>query len=88
MTPAHKNGRFRAALRELARSMIVSELEACQGNRSIAARNLGMSRRSFYYQLEELGIDIPATHGNGYTAEKRTMDVTLAIPWADLTRNV
>lgn len=68
--------RLTSALRDLARRMITVELEAVRGNRSEAARRLGISRRTLQYKIEELEIDVPATHGQGYTAEKRALTLT------------
>lgn len=39
------------------RSEVLQALEAAGGNRSLAARNLGISRATFYRRLRQLGID-------------------------------
>ncbi len=38
------------------RSLIVRALQECQGNRSLAARRLGIGRRTLYRKLDEYGI--------------------------------
>ncbi|MCF7944530.1 MAG: sigma-54 dependent transcriptional regulator [Spirochaetia bacterium] len=38
------------------RAQLVSALEECRGNKSKAAKYLGISRRSLYYKLEKFGI--------------------------------
>ncbi len=53
------------ALRALTRTLIIEHLAATQGNRSVTARRLGVSRRTLLYKITELGIDIPPTHGRG-----------------------
>lgn len=77
-TPRSYKGKLATALCDTARSMIVAELEALRGNRSEAARRLGISRRALIYKMQELGIDIPASHGNGYTAGKRAAVAEMA----------
>jgi DNA-binding NtrC family response regulator len=72
-TPRTPKGRLATALCDTTRAMITAELEALRGNRSEAARRLGISRRALIYKMQELGIDIPASHGNGYTAAKRAV---------------
>ncbi len=43
-------------LRETEHSLILRALEACRGNRSEAARKLGISRRTLHRRLHDLGI--------------------------------
>ncbi|MFH1464218.1 MAG: sigma-54 dependent transcriptional regulator [Pseudomonadota bacterium] len=43
-------------VRDMERQLILDALAACGGNRSEAARRLGMSRRALYYKLERYGI--------------------------------
>jgi transcriptional regulator of acetoin/glycerol metabolism len=49
----------RNALREDETKQILRVLEETRGNRSIAARRLGMSRSTFYRRLAELGLAAP-----------------------------
>ena len=39
--------------------MIVDALEACGGNRTRAARELGISRPNLQKTMKRLGIDVP-----------------------------
>jgi DNA-binding NtrC family response regulator len=52
-----------APLVDVQRDHIVRTLQAARGNKAVAARLLGVSRRAFYRQLERLGLHqrIPAT---------------------------
>ncbi|HWI63660.1 MAG TPA: sigma 54-interacting transcriptional regulator [Symbiobacteriaceae bacterium] len=43
--------------REARRKAILAALEACGGNRSLAADKLGISRSALYYQMRRLGIE-------------------------------
>ena len=45
-----------APLAEIAREHIVRTLEQVSGNKAVAARLLGVSRRAFYRQLERHGL--------------------------------
>jgi transcriptional regulator of acetoin/glycerol metabolism len=42
---------------EAERARICTALRAARGNRAAAARNLGMSRATFYRRLTQLAID-------------------------------
>lgn len=44
--------------REISREEILQALEACHYNRSRAADRLGISRKTFYRKLDELGIEL------------------------------
>lgn len=77
-TPRTGTGKLATALCETAKRMITAELEALRGNRSAAARRLGISRRALIYKMEKLGINIPATHGQGYNATKRVVVAEMA----------
>jgi DNA-binding NtrC family response regulator len=52
---------------------IATALRACRGNRSAAARALGIGRRTLYAKMEKLNLTpiwaIPA-RGNGHDAER------------------
>lgn len=46
------------AWRDLAESWRINQaLQACAGNRSAAARQLGIGRRTLYAKMEKLGIE-------------------------------
>ncbi len=47
---------MRDAVAELERRMIVSALERAKGNRSEAARQLGIGRPQLYAKMEEYGV--------------------------------
>ena len=48
------------AFRDLAEAWRIAEaLRACRGNRSAAARELGIGRRTLYAKMEKLGIETP-----------------------------
>jgi DNA-binding NtrC family response regulator len=49
-------GRVPAPLQEIEREHIVRTLEQVRGNKAVAARLLGISRRAFYRQLERHGL--------------------------------
>jgi two-component system response regulator HydG len=53
--PAPRTG-FPAPLMEIEREHIVKTLEQVRGNKAVAARLLGISRRAFYRQLERHGL--------------------------------
>jgi two-component system, NtrC family, response regulator AtoC len=46
-----------AAVREAEKMAVITALERAGGNRSVAARVLGVSRSTLYYKLKELSID-------------------------------
>jgi len=48
------------ALERIKTAMIVDALEACGGNRTRAARQLGISRPNLQKTMKRLGIDVPA----------------------------
>ncbi len=56
-----------APLVDVAREHIVRTLEMVEGNKAVAARLLGVSRRALYRQLERHGLHrrIPARRGAG-----------------------
>jgi len=45
------------ALRRAERRALEKALDRAQGNRTVAARLLGISRRALYYKLEEHGLE-------------------------------
>ncbi len=45
-----------AALEKAERRALEKALKSAQGNRNVAARLLGISRRSLYYKLQEHGL--------------------------------
>jgi len=45
------------ALRKAERRALEKALDRAAGNRTVAARLLGISRRALYYKLEEHGLD-------------------------------
>jgi DNA-binding NtrC family response regulator len=47
-------------LRDLERQAIVRTLEACHGNRTLAARKLGIDRSTLRRKIAELGINAPS----------------------------
>ncbi|RTL49002.1 MAG: Fis family transcriptional regulator [Bradyrhizobiaceae bacterium] len=54
-----------ATVADVERELILQTLASCEGNRTHAARILGMSLRTLRYKLKhysEHGIDIPAHH--------------------------
>jgi two-component system response regulator AtoC len=54
--PTSTRGSLDAARRESEREAVRSALAKAGGNRTVAARILGLSRRGLYYKLEELGL--------------------------------
>ena len=58
-TTASREARYSLRVwRELAEAWrITRALENCQGNRSAAARELGIGRRTLYAKMEKLGIE-------------------------------
>ena len=55
-TLSHAYGDTTAPLVEVEREHIVRTLEQVHGNKAVAARLLGISRRAFYRQLERHGL--------------------------------
>jgi PAS domain S-box-containing protein len=55
--PEQPDVRLNHTAREARRKAIMGALEACGGNRSLAAERLGISRSALYYQLKQLGIE-------------------------------
>jgi PAS domain S-box-containing protein len=55
--PAPQGSDLINTTRDVRRKAILAELEACGGNRSLAAKRLGISRSALYYQLKHLGIE-------------------------------
>jgi len=53
---SHSYGDATAPLVEVEREHIVKTLEQVRGNKAVAARLLGVSRRAFYRQLERHGL--------------------------------
>ena len=47
-------------LKEVERQQIIRALLEAQGNRSLAARNLGIERKTLYKKAQRLGIDLDA----------------------------
>jgi two-component system response regulator AtoC len=54
--PPSMPGSLDAARKESEREAVRSALAKAGGNRTVAARILGLSRRGLYYKLEELGL--------------------------------
>jgi len=52
---------LKEALEHAERNHILRELAAANGNRTVAAKRLGISIRSLYYKLEKLGLEEPNT---------------------------
>jgi transcriptional regulator with GAF, ATPase, and Fis domain len=48
---------LRGTLADLERHIIVSALERCAGNQSMAARQLGTTKRMLAYRVRKYGID-------------------------------
>jgi len=65
--PAARDTETPAPLVEVEREHIVRTLKQVRGNKAVAARLLGVSRRAFYRQLERHGLHqrIPLTAGRG-----------------------
>jgi Nif-specific regulatory protein len=51
------DGRLTTAVAALEHEMVVAELKACGGNRSAAARNLGLTERQIGLRIKRFGID-------------------------------
>ncbi len=62
-----------APLAEIEREHIVRTLQQVKGNKAVAARLLGISRRAFYRQLERHGLHHPVPAGRELGAEKATL---------------
>ncbi len=52
---------LKKSVKKLERDKIISALKHCGGNKTEAAKLLGISRRSLYYKMKELGIESDAT---------------------------
>ena len=59
-----------APLAEIEREHIVRTLQQVKGNKAVAARLLGISRRAFYRQLERHGLHHPVPASRDLTADK------------------
>jgi two-component system response regulator FlrC len=60
--PAHTSSPNAARLKELERSTILRTLATCQGNRTKASKELGISVRTLRYKLAAMrdsGVDVP-----------------------------
>ena len=57
-TPARESASFRAdlTLEETEKAKILAVLESCQGNKSRAAEQLGISRRTLHRKINEWGL--------------------------------
>ncbi|MBN8613552.1 MAG: sigma-54-dependent Fis family transcriptional regulator, partial [Deltaproteobacteria bacterium] len=53
------SGPLRGAVSDTERAAILAALEATAGNRTHAARRLGIARRTLLYKLDRLGIVFP-----------------------------
>jgi two-component system response regulator HydG len=62
-----------APLAEIEREHIVRTLQQVKGNKAVAARLLGISRRAFYRQLERHGLHHPVPVGREVAEEKATL---------------
>jgi two-component system response regulator HydG len=62
-----------APLAEIEREHIVRTLHQVKGNKAVAARLLGISRRAFYRQLERHGLHHSVPVGREVVAEKATL---------------
>lgn len=49
---------LRSTLADMERHIIVSALERCAGNQSMAARQLGTTKRMLAYRVRKYGIDV------------------------------
>lgn len=56
--PVDENKRFnlKTAVAVLERDYMIEAIKECQGNKSLAIRKLGISRRAFYEKLEKYGL--------------------------------
>jgi two-component system response regulator HydG len=68
--PAGIPGGHPAPLAEIERDHIVRTLQQVKGNKAVAARLLGISRRAFYRQLERHGLHHPVPVGRDAIAAK------------------
>ena len=50
------SGTLQVAVRDAGRDAVRQALERAEGNRTLAARLLGISRRALYYKLDEYGL--------------------------------
>jgi transcriptional regulator with GAF, ATPase, and Fis domain len=48
---------FKSTIADVERHIIVSALERCAGNQSMAARQLGTTKRMLAYRVRKYGID-------------------------------
>jgi two-component system, NtrC family, response regulator HydG len=71
--PGGIHGGSPAPLAEIERDHIVRTLQQVKGNKAVAARLLGISRRAFYRQLERHGLHHPVPLGREVVAEKVTL---------------
>ncbi|HYF93030.1 MAG TPA: sigma 54-interacting transcriptional regulator [Symbiobacteriaceae bacterium] len=55
--PSRPELNLSSTAKEARRKAILAALEACDGNRSLAAEYLGISRSALYYQMRRLGIE-------------------------------
>jgi len=62
-----------APLAEIEREHIVRTLQQVKGNKAVAARLLGISRRAFYRQLERHGLHHPVPANREIAADKATL---------------
>jgi DNA-binding NtrC family response regulator len=62
-----------APLAEIERDHIVRTLQQVKGNKAVAARLLGISRRAFYRQLERHGLHHPVPIGRDVAVGKATV---------------
>ena len=53
---ARASGRY-AAVHEAEKQLIIRALKETNGNRTLAAKKLGLSRRTLYRKLAEYGLD-------------------------------
>jgi two-component system, NtrC family, response regulator HydG len=63
-----------APLVEIEREHIIKTLEQVRGNKAVAARLLGISRRAFYRQLERHGLHQRVPMGSSRRAEPDTLE--------------
>jgi transcriptional regulator of acetoin/glycerol metabolism len=62
-----------APLAEIERDHIVRTLQQVKGNKAVAARLLGISRRAFYRQLERHGLHQPVPVAREVMADKASL---------------
>ena len=65
MDPGEEGLTLREALSQLEKRMVIQALERAKGNRSEAARQLGIARAQLYTKMEEHGIAGPGSSGKG-----------------------